>query len=732
MGSDAGTINVRFTVANAEVVRQALANLGKDGQKALQQFDRSADPANKSLNVLGDVVDLVRGRANSLAGAGGGVATMLLRWGPAGIVAGASLGGLYLGLSKLTDIAEKFGEKTQMLRDNAQTLGQTTLALQAYIDAGGKVGVAQEKIIDGLGRFTVGLEQLRNGQGKLKDELDKLDPGLVEQLARTRDNAKAIDLLAEAYDKATTSTQKNAIAAAAAGKGNLEFGRFLVLVRQAGGSAGLAAAFAPEAIPNETIERIARIRVEIGQIGEKTGNILGQMFTERVLEVQRLSAEQLHRIAQTAAGFKLSDDFKSLLNPDSGGLSSWSIWPRLLQILPILQELQSGIPGVKSENDLITQKRKDLAAGLRAGQRFDLSGIYQPAQPKPDESLTSAFQLAAMRERIALLGSAATQTEQLRLKELEAAVATNDWRKHQDAANRGIDAFKFAQMQANAAIRERLALGSQSEMLAVRLVELRDMYAKSMMEPDVNKRMIKSDEELAAAERLVRKEVKETYEAMQLRQSATPNLTKLSQDAGDLSATLDQNLAGALRGMSSEFSILNRSTDSLGDRIKNLSLRFVDAAIQAAAMKTVIGPMANSFSSLLSGGVSGLLKIFGSADGNVFNGRLPQPFAAGGVLTRPVLFPLANGGIAAAGEAGPEAILPLRRGRNGRLGVDMTGLGSGGPAALYQTTNYNDFRDADPEAVGRIERRIGKLEKQMQVMPDAVNQHRRTHPTRSQ
>ena len=48
----------------------------------------------------------------------------------------------------------------------------------------------------------------------------------------------------------------------------------------------------------------------------------------------------------------------------------------------------------------------------------------------------------------------------------------------------------------------------------------------------------------------------------------------------------------------------------------------------------------------------------------------------GGIINRPTLMPLANGA-ALAGEAGPEGILPLKRGANGKLGVISQGGGVG-------------------------------------------------------
>ena len=76
----------------------------------------------------------------------------------------------------------------------------------------------------------------------------------------------------------------------------------------------------------------------------------------------------------------------------------------------------------------------------------------------------------------------------------------------------------------------------------------------------------------------------------------------------------------------------------------------------------------------------------GSARGNVFKNGIYVPFALGGLpdlVTRPTLFPMANGGTGLAGEAGTEAVMPLRRTSDGRLGV------SGGGSQVNVTVNNN-------------------------------------------
>jgi lambda family phage tail tape measure protein len=75
----------------------------------------------------------------------------------------------------------------------------------------------------------------------------------------------------------------------------------------------------------------------------------------------------------------------------------------------------------------------------------------------------------------------------------------------------------------------------------------------------------------------------------------------------------------------------------------------------------------------LTGFIGGL---FGNADGNAFiNGKV-QKYAYGGVVNKPTIFPMANG-MGLMGEAGAEAILPLSRGANGKLGVQAQGGGIG-------------------------------------------------------
>jgi len=102
-------VAVRFAVKDAEVVRQALQNLGKDGEAALKKLDAAGKPVPKALTAVSDVV-------NEMKGARGLYRRARPRWYGAarpwsvGLAVGAALGIAYFAMTKATDAANKLAE----------------------------------------------------------------------------------------------------------------------------------------------------------------------------------------------------------------------------------------------------------------------------------------------------------------------------------------------------------------------------------------------------------------------------------------------------------------------------------------------------------------------------------------------------------------------------------------------------------------------------------------------
>ncbi|EMD3530164.1 phage tail tape measure protein [Salmonella enterica] len=93
---------------------------------------------------------------------------------------------------------------------------------------------------------------------------------------------------------------------------------------------------------------------------------------------------------------------------------------------------------------------------------------------------------------------------------------------------------------------------------------------------------------------------------------------------------------------------------------------------------------------------SAALSVIPNADGSVYRSAGLSQYS-GSIVNRPTFFAFARGA-AVMGEAGPEAILPLRRGADGKLGV--VAAGSGGMAMFAPEYNIEIHNDAGNGQIG--------------------------------
>jgi phage-related minor tail protein len=142
--------------------------------------------------------------------------------------------------------------------------------------------------------------------------------------------------------------------------------------------------------------------------------------------------------------------------------------------------------------------------------------------------------------------------------------------------------------------------------------------------------------------------------------------------------------------------------DSLIEVLQNIAYRFSSISLDVGLkpLETSIGSMVSGASNMLSGAI-------GFSHGGV-PGRV-QAFASGGVVSQPTYFPMA-GGTGLMGEAGSEAIMPLKRGPDGRLGVAADGDG-GAPVQVIFNVNATDaqsFRKSEGQINAMLTRAVGR------------------------
>ncbi|MDF2811928.1 MAG: phage tail tape measure protein, partial [Microvirga sp.] len=133
---------------------------------------------------------------------------------------------------------------------------------------------------------------------------------------------------------------------------------------------------------------------------------------------------------------------------------------------------------------------------------------------------------------------------------------------------------------------------------------------------------------------------------------------------------------------------------------------------------------------LLDGLVKGIGSLFGSmfgggnaaaapapalfANGGVFSRGQVMPFAQGGVVSAPSYFPLGRG-LGVMGEKGAEAVMPLARGPDGRLGV-RSGGGGGRPMSVtvnVSTPDADSFRRSEAQVSAALARAVARGQRGM-------------------
>lgn len=163
---------------------------------------------------------------------------------------------------------------------------------------------------------------------------------------------------------------------------------------------------------------------------------------------------------------------------------------------------------------------------------------------------------------------------------------------------------------------------------------------------------------------------------------------------------LETSANGFARAMSRAFASSVTGGKQFDDVLKSLALRISDMAVRLA-FKPLEKGLVGGLSSLLSGFGAGGATLQANARGAI------KPFAAGGVIGTPTYFPMMDGGVGLAGEAGPEAIMPLRRGADGRLGVASEG-GGGNVTIHIATPDAQSFRRSESYVAGQIARAVAR------------------------
>ena len=184
-------------------------------------------------------------------------------------------------------------------------------------------------------------------------------------------------------------------------------------------------------------------------------------------------------------------------------------------------------------------------------------------------------------------------------------------------------------------------------------------------------------------------------ELARLRQS----MVFTSREVGSLSSGLEGGLRRAFEGVA--FDGLK-----LSDALKGIARSMADT-IYSIAMKPVEQALAGSIAGGIGNMVAGAQPF---ANGGAFSQGRVMAFAKGGVVTQPTHFPM-RGATGLMGEAGPEAIMPLTRGSDGRLGVATAGGRATQVTINISTPDVEGFRRSQSQIAAQLSRALSRGER---------------------
>lgn len=380
-----------------------------------------------------------------------------------------------------------------------------------------------------------------------------------------------------------------------------------------------------------TRETLVGIVAEFQKIGEATD--IG-LTLDRVIEsVATMGKTFVASIAQ-ASGF--SDTLGRAVS--GGGLKDFLDWVRragemlggllrivfnlaeaLGQVAIFVQTVLLNPTDIGEIFDVFVQQQKENIRDFEeAGRQIANAASGEGRLQTPDTALRDAAQLAADKAARDALDAAAAKEK-----------------ADKEAAKRASEAEKQAREDQRTTIAEAVAAGKERADAAAEVARQEKLIADYLEEGRV------------AAEGMVA-----AMEAPEI-----PGLTEQIEEQARVIEDAAFTIADAFTGL------FTGATHNARDFFKTVLQGLAQMAAQRAIMAAVEGMKGNA-------GFAGFIStLFGAAKGAAFDKGRVVPFAAGGVVSSPTLFPMANGGTGLMGEAGAEAVMPLRRLRDGRLGV---------------------------------------------------------------
>ena len=696
----AGNFEVRLSLRDADTVKRGLQSLGNDGERALKRLEQATQPASKGLQLLNEASGFAQGSLQELASRGGAAGEALASLGKGGLAAAAGLGAAALAVAGLiraataatqhfgdiADAAQRAGTSAESFQtlshvaeanaSSAEELGKALETLRLKIDeaAGGsataqaaftRAGVSMEFLQKHGGDTAAVLNEMskhgisaadavdllgRGGKGLLPT-LQELNGHLSETKAELLDTGKiASDQVVKAFDDLADNSVARLNEAFAKWSG-------LLLDVASGLDRTSRAGHDLLDIAASLLTALKGIEESASRAGERMAYALTQRQAWESPEGMRAALRQ---------GLGITPDIRTATGDAGGGATTSggglgglaaSARSRLSQLgvaldKPIQAPAASGTgrrSGGGGQSEAVRDAERDAKAIADLRQEIELFGRTR------DEAIDKAASRLsdhASADQVAEVKALAGQLYDLAEAQKAAQEAE---REHQRLLAEGKALYE--------------ATRTPAEEYADTLERLNALQkAGAIDQTTYNRALDDAREKADAGDR----EMAEAHQEWLDQQQHGLDLMVMANDAATMfGSAMTTAFEDAIVGGAKFQDVLTALTTDL----QKFVLRMAIAGLLRAGADAIGGAFSGGSSFSTAGGTNNGWATGGfqttpivSARGNVFDRGDLVPFARGGLVDQPTIFPMARGA-GLMGEAGPEAIAPLRRTATGDLGV---------------------------------------------------------------
>lgn len=699
----------------------------KSGERAVQDFTRSADDAGKK------VKDIEKNAKSSFDGVAKSAKAGAIALGAVAVAGAAAATALVLNAAKQADEMGKL----------AASLGVTTESLSALAFAADFSGSSIDGVSRALVRITdtqrkaadgnkVATETLKQFGITASDTADTAFVKIAERISQLEDGSAKTQLAIQAFGRSLGPDLIPLLNEGADGLGRFRSEADRLGLTISGKVAEDAAKF------NDSVDLLGKTLQGIGlkvlpEVLPLMQELIDLLNDPKTAAAASEIAVGIGKIAiNVAAAVKELPDFVQWLDYIGGGKVRMDnleqINSELEQLRKLAINLQPGMSGaagalakffaatgLSGDLETVIARIKELERArdrLLSGERLDRSGNILPSagaieadianagfgtgRPRVtvDDSEDTSFDTSTKNAERQLEVTRLTTVEMERLFGLQERTF-DEFGNYLGNAN-GLLILQYQkQGLVNEQTERQLELSRQIPGIIANITDYQDSSARVVAA--INRDLRVYNEYLSNATSLLG-EQDESVKTLKATYDELLNIRNIEEARGEFEK-IGLNMDSVANGFANTFvDGLETGKFAFKDFLADLARQMVKSAI--------VKLLTNLFASYFGGGtaVGGNPTVdaaFGfkpAAMGAAFSGPI-TPFAKGGIVGTPTKF-FAAGGVGLMGEAGPEAIMPLKRGSDGKLGVaaQMSGGGSQYVINNYVTVEGGDDPNATAEA----------------------------------